>query len=219
MEEKVILTPVEQMRLQASTYENKYPVAEIFDSIQGEGSMVGMPVTFVRFAGCNLDCTWCDATDVWKKKGTMMSTAEIVDKCNCDTIVFTGGEPCLQDLSPLIESLHLGFKFLCMETNGTLPTPEGIDWVVCSPKPQKDYVINAECFFNELKYIVDDTFDLDCIPEDKKVTCGEIWVHPCEINGINSPETKASLERCKNLVMGNTFLRLGLQIHKIIGVE
>lgn len=197
----------------------KYPVAEIFNSLQGEGAMVGMPVTFVRFAGCNLNCDWCDAKEVWQQKGKMMTVDEIASLCESDTVVFTGGEPCLQPLEYLIQHLHMQGKFLCMETNGTLPTPDGIDWVVCSPKPQKDYYIDGKCFFNELKYIVDENFDVDCIPAEQKQTCGSVWVHPCEINGIDSEETKASLKRCINLVMNHRYLRLGLQIHKIIGVE
>lgn len=216
------MTTQEKMMLaaQADCYkEVRFPVVEIFDSIQGEGSMVGMPVTFVRFAGCNLNCPWCDSKNTWKNQGTIMSVAEIVEKCNKNTVVFTGGEPCLQDLQPLITTLHVGHKFLCIETNGTQATPEGIDWVVCSPKPQTNYTIVSNCFFNELKYIVDDNFDISAIPPEKRQTCGEVWIHPCEVGGINSEQTRKSLEKCKELVMKHNFLRLGLQVHKIIGVE
>lgn len=199
--------------------EVRYPVVEIFNSIQGEGSMVGMPVTFVRFAGCNLSCPWCDSKKTWKKDANMMSVADIVEKCDKNTVVFTGGEPCLQDLQPLITVLHEGHKFLCIETNGTQATPDGIDWVVCSPKPQTNYTIVHACFFNELKYIVDDEFDISAIPPEKRHTCGEVWIHPCEIGGINSEQTKKSLDRCKELVMTYDFLRLGIQVHKVIGVE
>lgn len=200
----------------------KYPVAEIFDSIQGEGSMIGMPVTFVRFSGCNLNCPWCDATAVWQKPGTMMTAEEIALKCNRNIVVFTGGEPCLQPLEPLIDLLHLNEKLVCMETNGTLPTPEEMDWVVCSPKPP-EYTINGKCFFNELKYVVDDVFNPDTdIPEENKQSCGSIWLQPCDYGDLvenNIKKTDDSFKKCYAFAMKYDYLRVGIQLHKIFDVE
>lgn len=198
-----------------------YPVMEIFTSIQGEGSMLGMPVTFIRMAGCNLACPWCDTKESWKKDAKRISIMEIVDQCAMAIVVITGGEPCLQNLVPLIEALHLKEKFVCIETNGTLPTPEGVDWVVCSPKPA-EYEINAQCWFNELKYVVDDNFDADtCIPEDCKKTCGTVWLQPCDYGEgeENKAKTRASMQKCIDLTLKKGYLRTGIQLHKILDVK
>jgi 7-carboxy-7-deazaguanine synthase len=198
----------------------KYPVMEIFNSIQGEGSMLGMPVTFVRFAGCNLKCPWCDTKESWNTNSSsiqMLTAEEIAAKCTMAIVVLTGGEPCMHDLSELITKLHEIQKFVCIETNGTLPTPEEIDWVVASPKPP-EYKIDGKCFFNELKYVVDDTFDLDCIPENEKKSCGTIWLQPCDY-GRNNPKSIASAQRAVDLTLINPYLRVGIQLHKILDVK
>ena len=97
---------------------NKFPVTEIFDSIDGEGKRTGLMATFVRFAGCNLRCSYCDTAYPWKR------------------VTLTGGEPLLQPLASLCGTLgREGFE--CnIETNGAVPMmatrPEGLfytmDW-------------------------------------------------------------------------------------------
>src|SRR5208283_2104611 len=72
-------------------------IAEIFYSIQGEGSLVGVPSVFVRTSGCNLRCSWCDTPYTsWKPEGAEMTVPEIVDQVkafNASHVVITGGEP------------------------------------------------------------------------------------------------------------------------------
>ena len=198
----------------------EFKVIEIFSSIQGEGALMGMPSTFIRFAGCNLRCPWCDTGYSWDNiaGAAKMTIAEIVSKCDKDTVILTGGEPCLNDLSELIDALHEVGKFVAIETNGTQPTPLNADWVTCSPKPQSEYLIHGECHFNELKYVVDDNFDLTCVPPEKLQTCGEVWLQPCDC-GDNEEGTKQSIKKCLNLVLNNRCLRMGIQMHKIYGVE
>lgn len=215
--------------MEQAVREDKYPIIEIFDSIQGEGSMMGMPVTFVRFRGCNLRCPWCDTKQSWKiveagdqEDGfTWMTIDEIIAKCNRSIVILTGGEPCMHNLEPLIEALHMEEKLACIETNGTLPTPSNVDWVVTSPKPGK-YEIHAECFFNELKYVVDEEFDPDtCIPDELKGECGRIWLQPCDYGDTptGTIKTKESIQRCIELAMKHSFLRVGIQLHKLYEVK
>lgn len=222
------LSDTEKLAIMGVDLHTKYPVIEIFDSIQGEGSMMGMPVTFVRFKGCNLACPWCDTKETWKcaKEGDAeegfkwMNALEIAEQCHKQAVVLTGGEPNLQQLDELIEVLHLAHKFICMETNGTLPTPEMIDWVVCSPKPTSDYTIHGQCFFHELKYVVDDNFDPDvCVPPDKQKTIGEVWLQPCDYGKGNEAKTKASTDRCIQLALEKNYLRVGVQLHKLLEVK
>lgn len=104
-------------------------IAEIFHSLQGEGMYLGEPTTFVRFAGCNLDCSYCD-TPLAKAgdKAVEMDIQEVLDKIQAithpdDFISFTGGEPLLQTefIAALIPELKKHGYRLYLETNGTLP--------------------------------------------------------------------------------------------------
>ena len=102
-------------------------VAEIFLSLQGEGVLMGTPTVFVRFVGCNLDCTWCD-TNYAKSGGVEMTVNEILDKIehfNTPFVSLTGGESLLQeDINALITSLLEESYHITLETNGSLALNE-----------------------------------------------------------------------------------------------
>lgn len=109
-------------------------INEIFYSLQGEGHHTGKAAVFIRFSGCNLKCSFCDTKH---EDGSWMSDKEIVEAIAAypsDMVILTGGEPALWIDGALIERLHEAGKYICIETNGTCPLPEGIDWVTCSPK-------------------------------------------------------------------------------------
>ena len=109
-------------------------INETFLSLQGEGYFTGTPAFFLRFSGCNLDCPFCDTQH---QSFSDMSEEEIVREASTHEvrhIVITGGEPALQLTQSLVDKLHEAGFFIQVETNGTLPLPEGIDWVTCSPK-------------------------------------------------------------------------------------
>ena len=100
---------------------------EIFYSLQGEGTRMGTPTVFLRLAGCNLHCSWCDTKYSWKK-GLSMPAEEVVPRImahDCRALVITGGEPLMQQeaLEQLLALLPQDM-FIEMETNGTLvPSP------------------------------------------------------------------------------------------------
>ena len=109
-------------------------VNETFLSLQGEGYFTGTAAFFLRLSGCNLRCPFCDTQH---QSYTEMSEDEIVAEASRHKprhIVITGGEPALQLTESLVDKLHAAGFFIQVETNGTLPLPEGIDWVTCSPK-------------------------------------------------------------------------------------
>lgn len=115
-------------------------ISEIFHSIQGEGSLVGMPSVFIRTSGCNLRCSWCDTPYAsWSPAGREMTIDEImreVEKHPARHCVLTGGEPMVaRGVAELAESIRSTGRHLTIETAGTVP-PAGIacDLASLSPK-------------------------------------------------------------------------------------
>ena len=141
----------------------KAPIIEIFSSFQGEGLLIGERQIFVRFAGCNLNCNYCDTNDSKSEKsGTLMTPDEVTEEINklitpdCKTISFTGGEPSLYPdfISEVSKKFNLN---IMLETNGTLPDNidliEKLDVVSLDIKlPEHfDGDFDDEIFLNEIK--------------------------------------------------------------------
>jgi 7-carboxy-7-deazaguanine synthase len=115
-------------------------IAEIFYSVQGEGSLVGVPSVFVRTSGCNLRCSWCDTPYTsWNPEGNHMSTSEILDRAAefgaARHVVLTGGEPMIAPgIVELSEGLHERGMHITVETAGTVFAPVACDLMSISPK-------------------------------------------------------------------------------------
>ena len=114
-------------------------IAEIFHSIQGEGSLVGVPSVFVRTSGCNLRCKWCDTPYTsWKPEGNDMSLEEIsaaVNAYKCGHVVLTGGEPMIaSQATRLTEIFHANGLHITIETAGTVFHSLNCDLMSISPK-------------------------------------------------------------------------------------
>jgi 7-carboxy-7-deazaguanine synthase len=108
-------------------------VSELFYSIQGESTRAGLPCLFIRLAGCNLRCNYCDARYTWEEAGTPMEAAEIlawVERFPGVMVEITGGEPLMQTgVYPLMQALIDAGRPVLLETNGSLPlngVPEGV---------------------------------------------------------------------------------------------
>lgn len=216
-----------------------YRVNEIFYTLQGEGAHSGIPAVFVRFSGCNLRCPWCD-TDF--SEYTEMSAGEIVAEAlnlydipneRRKMLVLTGGEPSLQVDTPLIDALHAAGFYICIETNGTRPLPEGIDWITCSPKqfsiPNSQFSIPHPLALkrvNEVKVVFTGTYD----PEIWR-TClqAEHWLlQPLcytgewlMMSGIDEWEDDRNdnLPETVRYILAHPFWRLSVQLHKIAGLR
>ena len=114
-------------------------IAEIFFSVQGEGTLVGVPSVFVRTSGCNLRCSWCDTPYTsWRPEGTDHSVSAIVEKVRefgAAHVVVTGGEPMIApDMETLTRSLHERGLHITIETAGTVYKPVSCDLMSVSPK-------------------------------------------------------------------------------------
>ncbi|MFH1729840.1 MAG: 7-carboxy-7-deazaguanine synthase QueE [Pseudomonadota bacterium] len=117
------------------------PIIEKFLSIQGEGKNCGRVSYFLRLAGCNLNCTWCDTKYSWNEDSKalirsedILSLSREINSNKAQTIVITGGEPCLYKLDELISRIKN--KTIEIETNGSIIPSfaiSGIEWSV-SPK-------------------------------------------------------------------------------------
>lgn len=179
-------------------------VNEIFYSLQGEGYHTGTPAVFLRLSGCNLRCPFCD-TD--HSGGTEMAHGEILERVlryPSRHIVITGGEPSLQIDSYLVEILHSAGFYIQIETNGTRPIPEDIDWVTCSPKEEGTVVLDR---IDELKVVYTGQ-DVEEIASRHAAT--HYFLQPC--SGANIAGTV-------DYILRNPHWRLSLQTHKLIDIQ
>ncbi len=208
----------------------KYKIKEIFYTLQGEGAMAGRPAVFCRFSGCNLwsgreedrskaVCQFCD-TDFWGMDGTLggsYTSSELAAIVNSQWpgevgrkyVVCTGGEPLLQLNDELIAALQAyGFE-VAVETNGTIPLPELLDWVCMSPKANTDIVVKRG---NEIK-IVYPQRGIDPV-DFEGYDFNHFLIQPMD-NEQQSDNIQAALAYC----LKNPKWRLSLQTHKITGIR
>jgi len=199
-----------------------YLVKEMFGpTIQGEGAHAGRACVFLRFAACNLACTWCD-TDFAPEGAQRLDAAEIaarlceLDRPRARMVVVTGGEPALQwDAELAGELAAAGFR-VHMETNGTRRLAAPVDWLTVSPKPQfhdreQELVPLAA---SECKVVVDDSVDAAALDRHaERYGCDALFVQPCMDDRYDH-----HLARTLALIQERPGWRLSLQLHKIVGV-
>lgn len=188
-------------------------INEIFYSLQGEGHYTGTPAVFIRFAGCNLKCSFCD-TDF--TSFTEMSEDDIVNEINkypTNHIVITGGEPTLQLTTSFVNKLHEAGKFVQIETNGTNTLPEGcnIDWVTCSPKYKAVKIQHID----ELKVVYEgDGQDMSAY---NNLSASDYRLQPCDTQ--DEERNKEILKQTIDFILKNPIWKLSLQTHKILNVR
>ena len=148
-----------------SQYTSQFPVMEHFYTIQGEGENTGMPAYFVRLAGCDVGCQWCDVKESWnQEEHEIISISQIIDfilEAGAKNVVITGGEPCLYDLNLLTEKLKEKNLNLWLETSGAYQITGTWDWVVVSPKRRKEALESSLNKASELKVVVVRNPDLE----------------------------------------------------------
>lgn len=144
---------------------HSYPVMEMFYSLQGEGYHQGKAAFFIRLAGCDVGCVWCDVKDSWdESKHPVLTIEEIVAAAKAHPsriAIVTGGEPLLHVLDPLTTALKAAGFQTHIETSGSSPMSGSWDWVCLSPKKFKAPLSEAVKAADELKVVVFNKSDFD----------------------------------------------------------
>ncbi|MDA7803646.1 7-carboxy-7-deazaguanine synthase QueE [Crocinitomix sp.] len=139
------------------------PLMEAFFTIQGEGFHSGRAAFFIRTAGCDVGCVWCDVKESWDEtkhpKTAIEDIIAQVKESETDFVVITGGEPTMYDLGPLTAALKKIGMEIAIETSGAYPMTGEIDWVCLSPKKFKKPLEEIYLKADELKMIIFNTSD------------------------------------------------------------
>jgi 7-carboxy-7-deazaguanine synthase len=200
-------------------------IAEIFQSLQGEGKNQGKPCLFIRLAGCNLHCSWCD-TAYAQTGGIEMSIDTILDhiwRLNPSNVCITGGEPLLQadELEQLLVLLHGKGTTIDIETNGTIdftrvqPYASVCMDVKCPSSGEQSDILLLDSLRPQdtVKFVVQD--ETDCQYARDIITShqipGEIFFTPV-FGSDYGPLVRF-------ILVNNLPVRFQIQLHKLIGVK
>lgn len=207
-----------------------YMVKEIIHTLQGEGAQTGRAAIFCRFAGCNLwsgresdragaICTFCDTDFIGTdgQGGGKFRTADALANAinrtwpaNQDQklVVFTGGEPVLQLDTDLLLAIKRHRFDIAVETNGTLPVPENIDWICVSPKANAKLTQTSG---HELKLVYPQARNSP--PDFEHLQFQHWFLQPMDGPHLTH-NTKLTIAYCRS----HPRWRLSLQTHKLIGI-
>lgn len=195
---------------------NSYPVMESFYTLQGEGVHSGSAAYFIRLAGCDVGCSWCDVKDSWRTEGyPVLTDDELVERAldsGTEIVVITGGEPLMYNLDTLTTKLQLVGLRTHIETSGAHPFSGSWDWVCVSPKKFKEPLAEVLEHADELKVIVVNKHDFEwgeqfsgLVPEQCARILQPEWSKSDKITSSiidyirNSPKWRLSLQTHKYL--------------------
>lgn len=146
-----------------------------------------------------------------------MPAQVIIEQIDAQLVVITGGEPTIQDLVPLLKELEFEDVQVAIETNGTNATDYLVErfpklWITCSPKSVA--APNRECTPDELKYVIEPHTQDWFIPQViRRQYQGRIWLQP------EGSQMQEAWKRCYEMVQEDPRLRVGVQLHKVMGVQ
>lgn len=208
-----------------------YSIKEIFYTLQGEGAHAGRPAVFCRFSGCNLwtgreadrlnsVCQFCDTDFVGTdgERGGKFKEADLL-AAEIDSlwpasypaskyVVFTGGEPLLQLDRPLIDAMHARGFTIAIETNGTLPVPEGVDWICVSPKMGSTLVVRQG---SEIKVVIPQ------LEQDLAAYEALDFEHHY-VQAMDGPLAAQNIRLAIETCRANPKWKLSLQTHKLLQI-
>ena len=221
---------------------NFLPLVEKFHSLQGEGFHTGKSAFFIRLAGCNVGCSWCDTKHSWdQKKYPLISIKKIVNeikkaqKKGASFLVITGGEPLHHNLDNLCQTINQETSKgeenrikIHIETSGVNKISGNYDWITLSPKrhlPPKTYFLE-NC--NELKIVINDQKDIDfAIDIKQKITKkyhklskkGDFYKLNKKYYLQPAWENKNSFSLTIDFIKQNPEWELSLQTHKYLNIK
>ena len=191
-----------------------YALAEIFESLQGEGRNTGRPCVFVRFAGCNLKCPWCDTDFSRRFELSLEDLVKEVSSFRARSVILTGGEPTVQEGMPeLVAALKGAGFWIAVETNGTNDADwlAFVDSVACSPKAEFPDSLGLSRA-DEVR-VVASSEDVAgfCRALRGRIDATDYYISPCDRRGeIDFATAKAVLSKLDGW-------SLSVQLHKILG--
>ena len=209
--------------------ERMYRVNDIFYTLQGEGHNTGRAAVFVRFAGCNLRCPFCDTEFDTFQPMNASQILQAIAPYPARFIVLTGGEPTLQVDEAFVDLLHQHGYEVAMESNGLRPAPQNIDWLTVSPKKSGEESVErgewrvegGERMPDELKLVFDEHTDPEAFLKNLKPQTSNLkpllYLQPCDMG--DAQRNAAIMERCIDYIKHHPQWRLSLQTHKLIGIE
>lgn len=195
-----------------------YPIVETFHSIQGEGAWTGANAFFIRLAGCDVHCPWCDTKQSWNSQGHPQYNLEDlvveVKNHNPAIVIITGGEPLMHDLNPLTKAIKELGKPVHLETSGAHIFSGQFDWVTFSPKQFKPPHPSIYAHVNELKVVVVNKYDLKWAEQQASLVSpqGYKYLQP-EWN------TSKSKKLILDYVLQHPQWRMSLQTHKLLDIR
>ena len=195
------------------------PIADIFLSLQGEGHNTGMPSWFIRIAGCNVGCEFCDEKKAWNKNNfKTIDLEEIffpIQSSQVKNLVVTGGEPTMYDLTDLTKKAKtLGLKTF-LETSGVNKITGQWDWICVSPKQNKEPLLSSLTKANELKVVIEEDKDLTFAEKMRSFTT------PACLHYLQPQwtEKEKAIEIIYNYILANPIWQLSLQTHKYLNIK
>lgn len=219
-----------------------YPVNEVFQTVQGEGSFTGTPATFIRMQGCDIGCPWCDTKHTWERRAeerfplpVVASKTEVASRAWADAtveqlvaqaverftarhVVITGGEPCTYDLEPLTGALLARGLEVQVETSGTYPVrvADGT-FVTVSPKVGmpggREVLRDVVAACDELKLPIGRARDYERFADLIDLVPGHAVVYLQPLS-----QSPAATRACVDLATAHGH-RVSVQVHKYLGLR
>ncbi|MBI0095670.1 MULTISPECIES: 7-carboxy-7-deazaguanine synthase QueE [Gilliamella] len=202
----------------------EFRIVEIFESLQGEGYNTGMPAIFIRFAGCNLNCVWCDTNFRQYTHFTLEQLLTKVKQYTSKNIIITGGEPTMVKALPeLLLPLKQAGYYIAIESNGLGKVDPLIDYIALSPKfcYQARYQKIIQPTASEVRIVAENHADFlpFCQYIEQNIQAKRYYLSPCEKNGeFNMFETIELLGKINQNRNDNKWL-LSIQTHKFANIE
>jgi 7-carboxy-7-deazaguanine synthase len=194
------------------------PVMEHFYTLQGEGYHQGRAAYFIRLAGCDVGCVWCDVKDSWEAekhpKFTIENLKSEIGKTPAEIVVITGGEPLMHNLDDLTRTLQKAGLNTHIETSGAYPLSGSWNWICLSPKKFKAPLPGILPQANELKVVVFNKSDFDWAEKHAALVSPSCRLYL-------QPEWDKAAEMTPliiDYIKANPKWELSLQIHKYINV-